>query len=243
MPSCSSQNGITHHQFPRDPVRALSWKTKIGNSRVNLKTGKICAIHFDEWCYKRDLKAELLNIKRRKVLSEAAQPTLYLQNDAQPGVHHMQVGEAVPVQLRVLPRHNRDDIQPRVLPRQHLEDVQARVRPLQHLEDVQARVRPLQHLEDVEPSVLPLQHLEDVQPKVLPLQHLQDVQPSVLPLQHLEDVQPSVLPLQTLDSLQKLETVILKTKPCAQLDSTLVSASVKLYVKIRFFHRQNLMGK
>jgi hypothetical protein len=92
MPTCAVANcpingrnykkheGVSFIRFPADSKEANKWwmvcKRKDRNYPTNC--AKICSLHFEKECFKRDLRNELLNKKQLKVLIKGCQPTLQL---------------------------------------------------------------------------------------------------------------------------------------------------------------------
>ncbi|KAJ4428994.1 hypothetical protein ANN_25990 [Periplaneta americana] len=52
--------------------------------KINIKNATVCSVHFLPEDYERDLKAELLNIKPKKMLKISAVPSLHLNIDSRP---------------------------------------------------------------------------------------------------------------------------------------------------------------
>ena len=69
---------IHYHVFPTEESILKQWLAKI--SRADLvvtKNSRLCSRHFDDECYERDLKAELLGTPRQFRLKPDAVPTKF----------------------------------------------------------------------------------------------------------------------------------------------------------------------
>ncbi len=67
--SCSSPNGISYHKFPKEPSLRKIWLEACKRKdKVNPDTATICAHHFKQENFVRDLKNELLNLPVRITL-------------------------------------------------------------------------------------------------------------------------------------------------------------------------------
>ena len=81
-PGCSNrvkQNGISFYQLLiKDSTRL---QKRLNNMKLknpsNLKYCKLCCKHFTEDCYERDLRLELLGIKKQVELKNDAVPTSF----------------------------------------------------------------------------------------------------------------------------------------------------------------------
>ena len=81
-PGCSNrekQNDISFHRLPiNDSTTLQKWLNNMKlKKRPNLKYSRLCSKHFTEDCYERDLKSELLGIKKQVKLKRDAVPTLF----------------------------------------------------------------------------------------------------------------------------------------------------------------------
>ena len=76
---CISPDGKAYFSFPRDATRQKTWLDNCFRADfVNVKTARICEIHFPEEYFERDFKHELLGLPLRRKLSVSAIPTLHL---------------------------------------------------------------------------------------------------------------------------------------------------------------------
>jgi len=67
--SCSSPNGISYHKFPKEPSLRKIWLEACKmKDKVNPDTATICARHFKQENFVRDLRNELLNLPVRNIL-------------------------------------------------------------------------------------------------------------------------------------------------------------------------------
>ena len=81
-PGCSNrvkQNGISFYRLPiKDSTRL---QKRLNNMKFknppNLKHCKLCSRRFTEDCYERDLRLELLAIKKQAKVKNDAVPTLF----------------------------------------------------------------------------------------------------------------------------------------------------------------------
>ncbi|KAF4514086.1 UNVERIFIED_CONTAM: hypothetical protein B566_EDAN018990, partial [Ephemera danica] len=74
---------IKYHSFPKDPDSCKTWKRLCQREeRWNPKFGVVCSVHFKRDDYKRDLQAELMNTKDRRILKPGAKPSLFLDGPA-----------------------------------------------------------------------------------------------------------------------------------------------------------------
>ena len=74
MPLCSfrgCKNKQPHH--PRTPQQLQLWLNSL-NIHTNAKDFRLCAEHFEESDFERDLKAELLGLNRKRKLKKDAVP-------------------------------------------------------------------------------------------------------------------------------------------------------------------------
>ena len=74
-----ADSDITFHRIPKDVNLRKKW---IQNIKREGKLPKdenflICSIHFEENCFQRDLQAELMGTKRKRLLTADAVPTLF----------------------------------------------------------------------------------------------------------------------------------------------------------------------
>lgn len=70
--------GISFHCFPQESGRQNKWKTFCKRKdKFNVKTARICELHFEKDCFERDLRNELLGLSQRKILKPTACPTLF----------------------------------------------------------------------------------------------------------------------------------------------------------------------
>ena len=81
-PGCSNrgkQSDISFHRLPiKDSTTLQKWLNNIKlKNPPNLKYSRLCSKHFTEDCYERDLKSELLGIKKQVKLKKDAVPTLF----------------------------------------------------------------------------------------------------------------------------------------------------------------------
>lgn len=81
-PGCSNEGyckeGIHYHRLPlKDGVKLSKWLNamKLKNPPVN-RFSRICSDHFEQECFERDLRAELMGTKPKHLLKDSAVPTL-----------------------------------------------------------------------------------------------------------------------------------------------------------------------
>ena len=63
------KQGVSYHRFPTDDKLLKEWLAKL--SRLDLvvtKDSRVCSLHFEPECYKRDLKAELLGLNLPNII-------------------------------------------------------------------------------------------------------------------------------------------------------------------------------
>ncbi|XP_046674979.1 uncharacterized protein LOC124363760 [Homalodisca vitripennis] len=69
--------GISFHRFPRNPQAAELWASACGRTEVfSVLTARVCSEHFLDEDYERDLKSELMNTDRKRLLRHSAVPSL-----------------------------------------------------------------------------------------------------------------------------------------------------------------------
>ena len=71
---------ISFYRLPNDKKIQKLWIDKIRRPKVNLppyRNIRICHLHFEEECFERDLKSELLNLPIKRILKKDAVPTLF----------------------------------------------------------------------------------------------------------------------------------------------------------------------
>ncbi|KAG8291201.1 hypothetical protein J6590_066691 [Homalodisca vitripennis] len=69
--------GISFHRFPRNPQAAERWASACGRTEVfSVLTARVCSEHFLDEDYERDLKSELMNTDRKRLLRHSAVPSL-----------------------------------------------------------------------------------------------------------------------------------------------------------------------
>ena len=74
--SDSSDVNISYHRFPKDEVLCKTWINRCcRKDLVNLKNALICSVHFEESCFERDFRNELLGLPIRRILQDDALPT------------------------------------------------------------------------------------------------------------------------------------------------------------------------
>ena len=72
----SSDVILSFHRFPKDEVLCKTWVNRCcRQDLVNPKTALICSVHFEESCFVRDLRNELLGLPTRRILQDNALPT------------------------------------------------------------------------------------------------------------------------------------------------------------------------
>lgn len=70
---------ISYHSFPKDDLIRQQWILNCKREgKWNPGTSTVCSVHFTSDSFKRNLKAELLNIPAKNKLKSTAVPTLYL---------------------------------------------------------------------------------------------------------------------------------------------------------------------
>ena len=75
---------LSYFKLPKDAQIREKWLEKISQPRIDSSSylsGKVCELHFEPDCYKRDLEAELTGRPLRKWLKDGAVPTLYLTSE------------------------------------------------------------------------------------------------------------------------------------------------------------------
>ncbi|KAJ4444715.1 hypothetical protein ANN_06512 [Periplaneta americana] len=74
-----------HHLSAKDDSVCKQWIHACRRKdKINIKYATVCSVHFLPEDYERDLKAELLNIKPKKMLKISAVPSLHLDIDSRP---------------------------------------------------------------------------------------------------------------------------------------------------------------
>ena len=67
---------ISFHRFPKDESLCKAWIVRCARKdKINLSNATVCSEHFDESCFVRDLRNELLSLPTRRILHEHALPT------------------------------------------------------------------------------------------------------------------------------------------------------------------------
>ena len=65
--NCLSENKfVQFFSFPKDPIVKRKWEDSLVVIS-EYKNSRICEKHFSKDCFERDLKAELLQINRKKI--------------------------------------------------------------------------------------------------------------------------------------------------------------------------------
>ena len=75
---------LSYFKLPKDADIREKWLEKISQPRIDSNaylSCKVCELHFEPDCYKRDLEAELTGRPLRKWLKDGAVPTLYLTSE------------------------------------------------------------------------------------------------------------------------------------------------------------------
>ena len=69
----------TLHRFPRDPTLRKAWKKACRRQdKFNVDTAVVCSRHFEAECFERDLRTEMLEKKKSRLLKHGSIPTLWL---------------------------------------------------------------------------------------------------------------------------------------------------------------------
>ncbi|XP_069704855.1 uncharacterized protein [Periplaneta americana] len=81
----SKGSDLIYHSFPKDDSVCKQWIHACRRKdKINIKNATVCSVHFLPEDYERDLKAELLNIKPKKILKISVVPSLHLDIDSRP---------------------------------------------------------------------------------------------------------------------------------------------------------------
>ena len=98
---------VSFHRFPREEELVQRWVEALRPAVLPdnfRKCGRVCSDHFKPEDYRRDLQAELMNLKRRKQLLPDAVPSVFVvKHPPQPVVEKKQVNrgrKTGPTQLR-----------------------------------------------------------------------------------------------------------------------------------------------
>lgn len=76
---CPSPQDVSYHRFPKDPELLKVWVIRCRRKdEINVKNAKVCALHFTEEDFQRDLKSELLGCKPRPSLKPNSVPSKLL---------------------------------------------------------------------------------------------------------------------------------------------------------------------
>ena len=76
---CPSPKSASFFKFPKEKNIQNLWSEKLNLEKtINLKTAKVCSVHFKPEDFVRDLKHELMNLPLRKILKEGSVPSLFL---------------------------------------------------------------------------------------------------------------------------------------------------------------------
>ena len=79
--TCKSPVDKAYFSFPKETTRQKTWLDNcFRGDNVNVKTARICEIHFAEEYFDRDFQNELLGLPVRRRLSVSAIPTLNLHH-------------------------------------------------------------------------------------------------------------------------------------------------------------------
>ncbi|CAL8117896.1 unnamed protein product [Orchesella dallaii] len=80
---CRNRNGpdLAFHRFPsHDKVRCKKWEVKCKRlDKLNVANARVCAAHFTDEDYERDLQNELLGLPLRKKLKPTAIPSIFME--------------------------------------------------------------------------------------------------------------------------------------------------------------------
>jgi len=71
----------SYYRFPKDSNLRDVWLAKISRENVpdvNSKDTVLCSEHFESRCFERDLKAELLGLKPKRILKSDAVPSIFV---------------------------------------------------------------------------------------------------------------------------------------------------------------------
>ena len=76
----SDYEKVSFYRFPNDKNIQKLWLDKIRRPKVNLppyKNIRLCHLHFENDCFERDLKNELLNLPTKTILKKNAVSTIF----------------------------------------------------------------------------------------------------------------------------------------------------------------------
>ena len=77
--TCHSPSDKTYFSFPREEERQKIWVSTCARAEfVNVKTAKLCEIHFSEDYFVRDFQHELMGLPVRRRLCDSAVPNINL---------------------------------------------------------------------------------------------------------------------------------------------------------------------
>ena len=79
------ERGVSFHRFPRNDETRRKWVVALKLKKLPPhydRTGYVCSEHFREEDYQRDLQAELLGTKKRRVLKEGSVPSVFVFRSA-----------------------------------------------------------------------------------------------------------------------------------------------------------------
>ena len=81
----TKERGVSFHRFPRNDETRRKWVVALKLKKLPPhydRTGYVCSEHFREEDYQRDLQAELLGTKKRRVLKEGSVPSVFVFRSA-----------------------------------------------------------------------------------------------------------------------------------------------------------------
>ena len=81
MFGCLPAPGVSFHMFPKDESMRQLWLQLCRRGDTVAKTARVCARHFDEGSYHKNLKAELLGRPYKRMLRSEAVPSLHLPSE------------------------------------------------------------------------------------------------------------------------------------------------------------------